>query len=153
MSAAAAAPALEPASLGAIEQALRGQGGGGEFAEALAFTSGGRIGGLGKGGALDDKMERAFSLAEIDQPPRPVLQTAPVYPAEMRGRKVDGLVTLIFVLDPSGRVQSPKAVAASHPAFERPALEAVRQWKFEPALKAGQRVSCRLRIDIRFPRN
>src|SRR5258705_2183994 len=40
------APALEAASLSAIEAALNRQGGGGgDFAEALSFSSGGRIGG------------------------------------------------------------------------------------------------------------
>ena len=41
------APALEAASLSAIEQALNGSGGGGDFSEALSFSSGGRIGGTG----------------------------------------------------------------------------------------------------------
>src|SRR3990172_4880163 len=43
--AAANAPELEAASLSAIEAALSGQAGGGDFAEALNFSSGGRIGG------------------------------------------------------------------------------------------------------------
>ena len=47
LSAAAGAPALEAASLSAIEAALSGGvGGGGEFSQALSFASGGRIGGM-----------------------------------------------------------------------------------------------------------
>ncbi len=150
LSAAADAPALEAASLGAIEAALNGQGGGGDFADALVFASGGRIGGMGKAGALDDKLDNAFSLAEIDQKPRAVFQAAPLYPAELRGKKVEGVVTLIFVVDETGKVQTPRLEKSSHPAFEKPALDAVRQWKFEPAIRAGQRVSCRMRVPIRF---
>src|SRR3990172_8327384 len=45
LSAAANAPELEAASLSAIDAALIGQPGGGDFAEALNFSSGGRIGG------------------------------------------------------------------------------------------------------------
>src|SRR5688572_9468255 len=45
------APALEAASLSAIEAALNGQGGSGDFSTALSFASGGRIGGTGKAGA------------------------------------------------------------------------------------------------------
>ena len=41
-------------------------------------------------------------------------------------------------------------VKSTHPAFETPALEAVRQWKFDPAIKGGQRVGCRMRCPIRF---
>jgi protein TonB len=151
LSAAASAPALEAASLGAIEAALNGQGGGGgDFAESMSFASGGRIGGTGKAGALDDKMESAFSLDEIDQKPRPIFQAAPNYPAEMRGKKIEGVVTLIFMVDPAGKVTSPKVEKSNGSAFDKPALDAIRRWKFEAAVKGGQRVSCRMRETIRF---
>ena len=147
-------PALEAASLSAIEAALNGQGGGGgEFGDALSFASGGRIGGTGKAGALDDKMEQAFSLGEIDQKPRPVFQGQPLYPSEMRGKKVDGSVTAIFVVTKDGKVQSPKVAKSSHPAFEQPALDALKQWKFDPGVKGGERVACKMRVTITFRQN
>jgi protein TonB len=151
ISAAAEAPALEAASLSAIEAALGGQAGAGDFAEALSFASGGRIGGMGKAGAADDKLEKAFSLAEIDQKPRAVFQGSPLYPAELRGKKLEGVVTVTFVVDATGKVSNPHAQKSSHAAFEKPALDAVKQWKFEPAIKSGQRVGCKMRVDIRFP--
>jgi len=145
------APALDAVSLSAIEDALRGGGAGNdEFAAAMGFSSGGRIGGTGRAGALDENLEGAFSLTEIDQKPRPVFQAAPLYPSEMRGKKVEGLVTILFVVDPTGKVTNARVEKSSHPAFERPALEALRQWKFEPAVKAGQRVGCKMRVPIRF---
>ena len=151
-SAAANAPALEAASLSSIEAALSGGGGssGGDFADALSFASGGRIGGTGKAATLEEKFESAFGMSEIDQKPRAVFQAAPSYPAELRGKKVDGVVTLIFIVDATGKVQNPKVEKSSNPAFEKPALEAVRQWKFDPAVKGGARVDCRMRVPIRF---
>jgi protein TonB len=139
-------------SLSAIEQALSGQGAGagGDFADSFSFASGGRIGGTGQPGTLSEKLESAFNLTEIDQKPRAVMQAPPTYPAEMRGKKMEGIVTVIFVVDPSGRVTNPRVEKANHQAFERPALEAVRQWKFEPAIRGGQRVGCRMRVPIRF---
>jgi protein TonB len=89
-------------------------------------------------------------MSEIDQRPRPVHQVAGAYPSEMRARNVEGVVTLIFIVDDTGRVVNPRVEKSSHPQFEAPALAAVRQWKFEPAIKAGQRVSCRMRVPIRF---
>jgi periplasmic protein TonB len=144
------APALEAASLGAIEAALSGQSGGGDFAAALSFSSGGRIGGTGKAGALDEKLEGAFSLAEIDQKPRPVFQAAPVYPSEMRGKKVEGVVSVLFIVDASGKVSNPRVEKSTHVAFDKPAMDAVKKWKFEPAVKGGQRVACKMRVPIRF---
>lgn len=143
-------PALEAASLSAIEAALSGGGGGGDFADALSFASGGRIGGMGKPGSLDEKLDGAFSLAEIDQRPRPIFQAAPLYPSEMRGKKIEGVVTVIFVVDASGKVTGPRVEKSTHPAFEKPAMDAVKQWKFEPAVKGGQRVGCKMRVPIRF---
>jgi protein TonB len=145
-----AEPALDAASLSAIELALGGQHGGGDFAAAVDFSSGGRIGGVGKAGEVDSALESAFSLTEIDQKPRALFQAAPLYPAEMRNKRIEGVVTVIFVVDASGKVIQPRVEKSSHPAFERPALDAVKQWKFEPGLKGGQRVGCKMRVPIRF---
>lgn len=149
LSEAARAPKLEAASLGAIEAALSGQAtGGGDFADTLSFASGGRIGGTGKAGGTAQTLDQAFSLTEIDQKPRAVFQTAPTYPAGMKA--LPGLVTVIFIVDATGRVSSPRVEKSSNPAFDRPALDAIRQWKFEPAVKAGTRVPCKMRVPIRF---
>lgn len=145
------APALEAASLSAIEAALNGQGGGGDFASMLDFSSGGVLNGKGKGGALEQSIEEAFNLTDIDQKPRAVVQGAPVYPNAMRGKKVEGVVTLIFVVDPDGKVLDPRVEKSSNAAFDDPALAAVKKWKFEPGLRAGQRVPCKMRVPIRFP--
>jgi protein TonB len=145
------APALDAASLSAIEQALNGQAsGGGDFGDILTFNSGGRIGGMGKADALDEKIESAFTLAEIDQKPRPTYQASPMYPNELRAKKLEGVVTLIFVVDANGKVASPRVEKSTHAAFDKPALDALKQWRFEPALKGGQRVSCKMRVPIRF---
>lgn len=144
-------PALEAASLSAIEAALSGQSGSGDFAEALSFSSGGKIGGTGVAGGPEQKIEEAFSLAEIDQKPRAVFQASPIYPSEMRGKKIEGLVTLIFVVDAAGKILDPRIEKSSHAAFEAPALAAVKKWKFEPGVKAGQSVASKMRVSIRFP--
>ncbi len=145
------APALAESSLAAIEQALNGAGGGGgDFALTMDFAGGGRIGGTGHAGEEDEQLDEAFSMNELDQKPRAVYQVAGSYPAEMRGKKVEGVVTVIFVVDPSGRVTDPRAEKSSHPAFEKPAIDAVKQWKFEAGLKGGQRVNCKMRVPIRF---
>jgi len=151
LSDASQAPALDAASLSSISDALLGRGGaGGDFGDAFSFASGGRIGGTGKADGLGDKLDSAFSLAEIDQKPRPIFQSTPLYPSSMRGRKVECVVTLVFVVDATGKVVSPKVEKSNDPAFNQPALDAVKRWKFEPAVRGGQRVSCRMRAPMRF---
>lgn len=149
------APALDAASLSAIENALNGAAGAGgvDFGGGGAsLQSGGQFGGTGRGGGKgsDDQFQGAFSMSEIDQRPRAVFQVAGSYPSEMRQRKVEGVVTILFIVDETGRVVNPRIEKSSHPEFEAPAIEALRQWKFEPAIKAGKRVSCRMRVPIRF---
>jgi TonB family protein len=144
------APALDAASLSAIESALNGEGGS-EFGEAMSFTSGGRIGGTGKGGGPDENLENAFNPAEIDQKPRAVFQASPTYPPEMRGKKLEGEVVLIFIVDADGKVTNPRVESSTHAAFVPPALSAIKKWKFEPGLRGGQRVPCKMRAPIRFP--
>ena len=149
------APALDAASLSAIEAALNGAGGAGGgdgFGGAASLSSGGRIGGTGRAveGGEKDEFAEAFSMSQIDQRPRAVYQVAAAYPSALRAQAVEGVVTLIFVVDETGRVVNPRVEKSTHTEFEAPALDAVRQWRFEPAVKAGKRVSCRMRVPVRF---
>jgi protein TonB len=148
-------PALDAASLSALEAALNGgagAAGGMDFGGgAASLQGGGRIGATGRGGAEEkDEFQGAFSMSEIDQRPRAVHQVAAGYPQAMRAARVEGIVTLIFIVDETGRVVNPRVEKSSHAEFEAPALESVRQWRFEPAVKGGQRVGCRMRVPIRF---
>lgn len=147
------APALEALSLSAIEAALGGQAGAGgdfDFARGVSFASGGVIGGTGRVGGVGVTNEGEFNLDEIDQKPRVLFQASPNYPAEMRGKKIEGVVSVVFIVDATGKVTRQRVEKSSHPAFEKPALEAVKQWKFEAAMKGGQRVACNMRVSIRF---
>ena len=87
-------------------------------------------------------------MSEIDQKPRAIFQSAPMYPSGMRS--VEGVVHVIFIVDQTGKVTNPKVEKSTHREFEKPAIDAVKQWKFEPAVRAGQRVPCKMRIPIRF---
>jgi protein TonB len=149
-------PALEAASLGAIEAALSGAGGDQSFGGTLSFASGGRIGGTGRAGqgptgaGDQSQAETAFSMADIDQKPRVIYQVAPTYPSELRAKKAQGEVWLLLVVDVRGRVSNVRVEKSSHSAFAKPAVDAVKQWKFDPALRGGQKVACRMRVPIRF---
>jgi len=61
-----------------------------------------------------------------------IARTAPTYPELAKRMHVTGKVKLEVVVAPSGLVKSVTLVGGS-PVFERSAVEAVKQWKFEPA--------------------
>jgi len=150
---AAATPSLEALSLGALESALNPGGGGDDFGGGLGLASGGRIGGTGTAtGMIDGGAEEIFALPDLDQKPRALFQAAPLYPFEMRRKNVEGTVYVLFVVDQEGRVVNPTVEKSTHRAFEKPAIDAVRQWKFEPAVRNGEPVQARLRVPIRFAR-
>jgi protein TonB len=147
-----AAPALQALTLGALESLLDpALAGGGGFAGAASLASGGRIGGAGEpGDGGEAAVEAIFNIADLDQRPRAILMSPPVYPAEMRRRRVEGTVYVLFVVDPEGRVVNPKVEKSTHTSFEKPALDAVRQWRFEPGTRNGEKVTARMRVPIRF---
>jgi len=75
----------------------------------------------------------------------------PVYPDTARKRGIEGWVELAFTVTPSGTVQDIE-VRNSDPArmFDDSAISAVRQWRFEPVERNGQKVSQRALVRLRF---
>lgn len=116
-------------------------------------------GGMGSGMGIGLGMQTAsnlvaqinvFELSEVDKAPSATMVINPSYPPNLQREKIEGTVVLVFVLDEKGHVKNPKVESSSHTGFERPALDAVRQWMFEPAVKDGKAVRARLRQPIRF---
>lgn len=104
---------------------------------------------LGEGGGSEE-LDRIFSLAELDRRPRVLFQRSPRYPPELLRAGRTGTVYVLFSVDTTGTVQGPRVQKSSDPAFEGPALEAVRQWKFEPGTRGGEKVPFKMRIPITF---
>lgn len=116
---------------------------------------------LGSGGALAglfDFREAAagmagsdiFDAADLERRPEVMAPVSPVYPSELRKARVEGVVTLVFVVGTDGTVEDPRVESASRPEFEKPALEAIRKWRFKPGMKEGEAVRTYLRLPIRF---
>lgn len=96
-------------------------------------------------------VEALFSISDLDQQPRVIYQPGPILTKEVR-QKAPGTVYIIFVVDQQGRVENPIVQKASDPAFEKPAINAVKQWKFEPGKRNGQPVKFRMRVPFTFPK-
>jgi protein TonB len=135
-----------PLDLSQLELALQvglGEGVGGvDLAPRLPLA------GEGHGGT--DDADRIFTLADLDQTPRVVYQPVPEYPQELRRKKMEGSVYMLFVVDRDGRVLNPIVQKSSHPAFEKPAAQAVRRWRFEPGKSGGRAVQFKMRVPITF---
>ena len=97
-----------------------------------------------------EDLDRIFDLAEVDRIPQAVYQSSPQYPYDMLRQGVQGEVRIGFVCTKDGRTQDVRVISSTRFEFERPALDAVRQWRFEPGVKNGQRVAVRMEVPIPF---
>lgn len=76
-------------------------------------------------------------------PPKPLRREPPWFPHNMRMAGLAGKVLVEFVIDTQGQVQNPVVVRSNNPWFERPAIEAILKWKFQPAQMDGKNVNTR----------
>lgn len=86
----------------------------------------------------------------FDVRPTPVKTPPPDYPDTMRREGVSGVVAIKVEIDETGAVTNCTVSKSSNPAFEQPALKAVKNWKFTPAKKDGTPVKVCLVIPIKF---
>jgi TonB family protein len=90
------------------------------------------------------------SLSGAVQEAKPVVQVAPVYSHDLRASGIEGDVVVGFTITASGAVANPVVVSSTDRELERPALAAVRKWKFEPAMDNGVAVSVKAVQPISF---
>jgi len=96
----------------------------------------------------------AFNLTEVDQPPRVLRALDPQYPFLAKRQGIEGRIILRFVVNEEGDVLEPE-VSSVEPSeiagvFDEAALEAVLRYKFRPAIKDGEPVSCIVKLPISF---
>lgn len=133
-----------PLDLAQLELALNPVGGdgwmGGDFTNKLNTVGSGK-----------DEMDAVFSLADLDQRPRVIFQPGPALTKQVRA-KAPGKVYVLFIVNQRGAVENPVIQKSDNPVFEKPALNAVKKWKFEPGKRNGEAVRFRMRVPIVFPK-
>jgi TonB family protein len=82
-------------------------------------------------------------LRHSGKPPKPIKQSPPVYPYNMSRAGLVGSVMVAFTIDTEGKVLNPYVVESNNPWFERPAIEAILDWRFSPGEMDGRRVNVR----------
>ena len=135
----------QPLDLSQLALALDPGFGDGSLGGNIAIDLGAMMQGRGDTDAL-------FSMADLDQKPRALYRPSPVLNSKQR-RATPGSVTVVFIVDQSGRVESPIVMNSTDPVFERSALAAVKKWKFEPGKRGGKSVRFRIRQPISFPKS
>jgi len=98
------------------------------------------------------------------QPPKILERVMPVYPTEAKDQKIQGRVILEAVINEKGEVveikeltdkeklQANKVTEPPHPSLVKAAMEAVKQWKYEPYKDpaTGKVLPVRFSVELKF---
>jgi periplasmic protein TonB len=125
-----------------------GSGGG------IGSGSGGGVGsgegpgvGPGKGGGIGGGV---FHVGGGVSAPRPIFSPDPEYSEEARKAKYQGVVVLGLVVGPDGRPRDMKVLRSLGLGLDEKAIEAVKNWRFDPAVKDGKPVSVYISVEVDF---
>jgi len=82
--------------------------------------------------------------------PRPISTPDPEYTDEARKAKYQGTCVLWMIVGPDGKPRDIKVARTLALGLDEKAIEAVKQWKFEPAMKDGQPVAVQINVEVSF---
>ncbi|HEX6640854.1 MAG TPA: energy transducer TonB [Thermoanaerobaculia bacterium] len=94
---------------------------------------------------------KALEKAAAIKPPIVAKRVTPVFPAGAQHFGVDGLLIVNVVIEPDGTLSSPvilKSLPA--PTLSYVALDALRKWRFTPALENGKPIQTQFELAINF---
>jgi len=83
------------------------------------------------------------------QAARLVNRVQPLYPPLARQTRISGTVKLHAIIGKNGAVEQLQVVSG-HPLLVQSALDAVRQWRYQPTLLNGDPVEVDTEIDVIF---
>ncbi|MBS1853134.1 MAG: energy transducer TonB [Acidobacteria bacterium] len=125
-----------------------GSGGG------IGSGSGGGVGsgegpgyGPGRGGGTGGGV---FRVGGGVSAPRAVFTPDPEYSEEARKAKYQGTCVLWLIVGPDGRPRDVRIARSLGLGLDEKAIEAVKNWKFEPAMKDGKPVSVQINVEVSF---
>jgi TonB family protein len=83
------------------------------------------------------------------KPARMISSVAPMYPALAKSQHIAGSVRVDALVDTNGRVTTMKIVSGPS-MLHQAAMDALRQWKYQPATLDGKAVPMHLTVTIQF---
>jgi len=78
-----------------------------------------------------------------------VNQVRPIYPPLAKQARISGTVRLHAIISKDGSIQQLEMVSG-HPLLVQAALDAVRQWRYQPTLLNGEPVEVETFIEVVF---
>lgn len=82
--------------------------------------------------------------------PRLIYNPEPTFSDEARKSRTQGSVTLILVVGVDGRTYDIHVQSSLGMGLDEKAIEAVRRWRFQPAMFKGQPVAIQIAVEVNF---
>ena len=98
--------------------------------------------------SVDPPEPRTYAF--VERMPVVAEQVQPTYPQIARQAGIEGRVFLKVRVSETGRVTDVQVQRSDNGLFDASAVEAVRQWRFEPGVQAGRPVAVWVTIPVRF---
>lgn len=92
----------------------------------------------------------AGASQQKDRKARLIYRIEPAYTEDARANKIEGTVMLSVSIDPQGQVQDVQVTKPLYPSLDESAVQTMRKWRFEPAIKDGQPTSKRVSVEMIF---
>jgi TonB family protein len=141
-------PAAAPAMPAAPPSNGTGSGGG------IGSGSGGGVGvghgpgvGAGSGGGFGGGV---YKVGGGISAPTAISAPDPDYTEEARRAKKQGTCILWLIVDSAGHPRDIRVIRGLGFGLDSKALEAVKQWRFQPALKDGRPVDVQISVEVDF---
>jgi TonB family protein len=82
--------------------------------------------------------------------PVPITEVKPAYPRELMAAGVQGTVLLECVVDTDGTAKAIAVRKPLNPVLDAAAVDALKQWRFEPGRRQGEAVPVRVELEMTF---
>lgn len=116
----------------------------------LLVTQNGKVIYRSFAGSATSSTSQAQARARPDQAERRLIhRVEPDYPPDARAKHVEGTVVLDAEIQPSGEVGN-VVVVSGDPLLAEAAVQAVKQWRYQPVPGAGQDLRSQTRISMKF---
>ena len=84
------------------------------------------------------------------QPSKIVTKVNPEYPADLKQQGVTGSVIIRAIISKTGDILNAQVINTVHPGLAQAALDAVKQWRYQPTLLNGHPVEVITTVTIGF---
>ncbi|RKH63998.1 energy transducer TonB [Corallococcus llansteffanensis] len=124
----------------------------GSFAAPVGNTSYGKANGTAK----DPKEVKGYSapkyvpVYQVDSEPTVASEVKIPYPDEARRAGIEGTVTLSITIDAEGKVGTVKVISGPGYGLDEAARDAIRRFRFKPAIKGGEAVATEMKYSYTF---